>query len=368
MDYVYAPTIVQVRFGIEPVCNLFESMDLLTSIDELSGMNPWVYETEARLPEEIRKTTDMLVNAGVWHLIGQTPDHLIAGEFEPYLQWLGSLQPEVLRGMMASWLWEIPNDKASDLREAIFDDADLMMTQVKKWTDYKTAQKGHQYDIECFTPIFPLLKDAKALQTTLLENLYWMWDNVLREEWERKLPLLQSSLEAYQQHDYQNMTAVEAVRAVSGRDMTHTGWEWPFSELIFVPSPHLGPYIGRFDAKDHHVARVMFGVRQPPNTRGSLPELSRSELTPRLTALADDTRLRILEIVAQQDEICAQDIMSLLDLTQSAASRNLRQLVATGYLVERRQETAKCYSINRERIDDTMRALRRMLRRRGDNT
>ncbi|MBC8099775.1 MAG: helix-turn-helix transcriptional regulator, partial [Armatimonadetes bacterium] len=46
-----------------------------------------------------------------------------------------------------------------------------------------------------------------------------------------------------------------------------------------------------------------------------------------------------------------------LDLSQSATSRNLRQLTATGYLIERRRETAKCYSLNRERIDDTMRAL-----------
>jgi DNA-binding transcriptional ArsR family regulator len=368
MDYVYAPTTVQVRFGIEPVCNIFESMDLLTSIDELSGMNPWVYETQAKLPENVLKRTDLLMKTGAWHLIGQTPDSLLAGEFEPYLGWLEDLRPEVVRAMMASWLWEVPGDNKPELQEMIFEDADLMMAQVKKWTDYKSALKGHVYDVGEFEPIFAALKNPSELQSLLLEHLNWMWENILRDEWERKLPLLQSSLEAYQQYEYQNLTALEAVRAITGRDLTSSNWDWPFSDLTFVPSPHIGPYLGRFDAYDHHAARVMFGVRQPPNTRSNLPELSRSELTPRLSALADDTRLRILEIVAQHDEICAQDIMGMLDLTQSATSRNLRQLVATGYLTERRQETAKCYSINRERIDDTMRALRRMLRKKGETT
>jgi DNA-binding transcriptional ArsR family regulator len=306
------------------------------------------------------------MKAGAWHLISQTPEELLAVDFESYLHWLDDLQPETLRDMIASWLWQVPEDKSPAPRDQLFDNRELMMAQVKKWTDHKAAQKGQQHEPEEFEPIFTVLQNATTLQEMLLENMQWMWDNVLREEWERKLPLLQSSLDAYHQYDYQNMTALEAVRAVTGRDMTNSGWEWPFNELIFVPSPHIGPYLGRFDAKSYQNTRVMFGVRQPPNMRSNLPALSRSELTPRISALADDTRLRILELVAQHDEIYAQDIMSMLDLTQSAASRNLRQLVATGYLVERRQETAKCYSINRDRIDDTMRALRRLLRRKGD--
>jgi DNA-binding transcriptional ArsR family regulator len=365
MDYVYAPTIVQVGFGIEPVCNTIESIDLLFSIDDLSGMNPWIYETAAKLPENIRQNTELLSKAGTWHLVCHTPDNLMAGDFENYLNWLEGMNAESLREKMTGWLWDIPGDKNPPSPQEVYSDVNILLAQVGKMAAHKYAQKGHEIDVDSYASVFSLLKDASQLQSTLLEHLHWMWNNILREEWERKLPLLQSSLEAYQHQDYHNLTAVEAVRAVTGRDMTHTGWEWPFNELIFVPSPHIGPYIGRFDSQGDK-ARVMFGVRQPPNTRGNMPDLSRSELTPRLSALADDTRLRILELIAQHEEICAQDIMNLLDLTQSAASRNLRQLVATGYLVERRQETAKCYSVNRERIDDTMRALRRLMRKKGE--
>jgi ArsR family transcriptional regulator len=81
--------------------------------------------------------------------------------------------------------------------------------------------------------------------------------------------------------------------------------------------------------------------------------LNRSELQVRLSALNDDTRLQILWLLSQSDELCAQDILTRLDLSQSAASRHLRQLSATGYLTERRRIGEKCYTLNHERIQDT---------------
>jgi DNA-binding transcriptional ArsR family regulator len=48
--------------------------------------------------------------------------------------------------------------------------------------------------------------------------------------------------------------------------------------------------------------------------------------------------------------------MEQLNLSQSAASRHLKQLSATGYLSERRCAGAKCYRLNPERIEATLRA------------
>jgi ArsR family transcriptional regulator len=68
-----------------------------------------------------------------------------------------------------------------------------------------------------------------------------------------------------------------------------------------------------------------------------------------MNALADDTRLRILEILTKHDELCAQDIIEELGLSQSSVSRHLSQLSATGFLVERRRDVNKCYSLNVDR-------------------
>ena len=148
---------------------------------------------------------------------------------------------------------------------------------------------------------------------------------------------------------------------MTGRDFRGIWDEWG-KELIFVPSPHIGPYVTRFDAEKNVMSRIIFGARLPEGARVSSPALSRSELLVRLSGLADDTRLQILELLTTHDELCAQDVIEMLDLSQSAASRHLRQLTATGYLVERRREVAKCYSLNPQRVDDTLRALKRFLR------
>jgi DNA-binding transcriptional ArsR family regulator len=57
----------------------------------------------------------------------------------------------------------------------------------------------------------------------------------------------------------------------------------------------------------------------------------------------------------------AQEVIELLDLSQSAASRHLRQLTATGYLLEGRGEGGKRYSLNRARVEDTLQAVRQFL-------
>jgi DNA-binding MarR family transcriptional regulator len=64
-----------------------------------------------------------------------------------------------------------------------------------------------------------------------------------------------------------------------------------------------------------------------------------------------------LKLVAEAGELRSQDIINRLELSQSAASRHLQQLSATGYLTERRCEGAKCYRLNSERIENTLRAV-----------
>jgi len=92
------------------------------------------------------------------------------------------------------------------------------------------------------------------------------------------------------------------------------------------------------------------------------PALSRSELLTHLGTLADDTRLRILELLAHEGELSAQQVIARLEISQSSSSRHLRQLVATGYVAERRQEGAKVYSLNPGRMENMLGDLQRFLR------
>ena len=64
-------------------------------------------------------------------------------------------------------------------------------------------------------------------------------------------------------------------------------------------------------------------------------------------AMSDETRLRIINILMER-ECCVCEVMQVLDITQSRASRHLITLCDAGFLKFRRQGLWAMYSIDRE--------------------
>ena len=54
-------------------------------------------------------------------------------------------------------------------------------------------------------------------------------------------------------------------------------------------------------------------------------------------SLADETRLKILWLLMEKGELCVCDIMGVLGITQSKASRHLRYLYHLGWVNDRRE-------------------------------
>ncbi len=76
-------------------------------------------------------------------------------------------------------------------------------------------------------------------------------------------------------------------------------------------------------------------------------------------ALSDETRLRILNIVVQQ-ECCVCEVMQALEISQSRASRNLKILEDAGFLKSRRVGAWVYYSLRDAPFDDFAGALAKM--------
>lgn len=88
----------------------------------------------------------------------------------------------------------------------------------------------------------------------------------------------------------------------------------------------------------------------------------RSEVLGLLRALADDTRLQILELLAYHETMLAQEIITQLDVGQSTVSRHLQQLVAAGFVSEQRSGDAnKRYRLRVERLQELFATLHRLL-------
>jgi ArsR family transcriptional regulator len=63
-------------------------------------------------------------------------------------------------------------------------------------------------------------------------------------------------------------------------------------------------------------------------------------------SLAEETRLKILWLLKGQEELCVCDIMRVLGITQSKASRHLRYLYHLGLVSDRREGLWMYYSLS----------------------
>ena len=62
-------------------------------------------------------------------------------------------------------------------------------------------------------------------------------------------------------------------------------------------------------------------------------------------SLADETRLSMLCLLMQQEELCVCDFMEVLEITQSKASRHLRYLYNVGWVNDRREGSKMKYRL-----------------------
>jgi ArsR family transcriptional regulator len=179
--------------------------------------------------------------------------------------------------------------------------------------------------------------------------------------------MLEESAKAFNQVDYGDMTRLQRIEFVTGKDVSsepklQSKWGEALQqtrELIFVPNAHIGPYI--HSHKIHDTFYIFFGAHLPEGSDVRVPELDRAEIVARISALADDTRLQILRMIAENGEMRSQEIMEGINLSQPSVSRYLSQLTAAGFLQERRANGAKAYILNEDRIEKTLQAVRAFL-------
>ena len=345
-------------FQLEPALNALHSMLLLSKTDMFGGLHEWVRHTRDEMTPEQRHT-NLLVFEGLYHAVmpGQRWPDLPA-----YIAHLRHIDPLTLRDNVLQVYSNLPcRDDGDSFR---FDTPEDMLQSESLFLDYLLSRFTPEHiNLDIEAAAYRLLTDPRTMQETIVNHLELMWRNWVQVEWRRQEPLLLECIRAHNQVDYQTLSPLEVARQVTGKDLSEKWWshlpEKGERRIHLVPSAHLGPYVNHYHTED--VIYLIFGARLPEGSQFHAPDLSRSELLTRLNALADDTRLRILELILGEEETCAQDIINELDMSQSAASRHLRQLSATGYLIERRRDAAKCYRINYQRLEDTITALRRHL-------
>ncbi len=360
-----------IRVSLEEARSVVESLVLLVKAPTHPGIAEWVTATRQAMTRAELKANE-LVMIGLHYAV-------LPGEswfsFPAYVDSLAAMDPVALRDkMMAAYegrliFCEIKPGETEETRERRAPGPqDTTVEQALQSVENYLAYLHERFppdavDEAMEREAFRLAADPPEMQRVIVNHLRLMWQKYLAAEWQRARPLLNQALRALSLVNFKGLSFAEAACLASGQDLNDEKWEAAFAQarrLVLVPHPHTGPYVMRLHDQDGNLV-LFIGARLPSGSTLHAPDLNRAEITVRLEALADDNRLRILRMIAERGEVRSQDIIDELALSQSAASRQLTQLSAAGFLKERRCDGAKCYALNGERVKDTLKALANFL-------
>lgn len=350
-----APDTSRFKVVSDPVAMFFQTLTAIAKEEDLSGYDTWVKEIAAQLTPEQTHRNELVV-FGLHYAV--LPDRPWAS-FPEYIAHLDNADPAALRENIFVSYEKIAIAQQEDDNPIPMDWNQLMQDRQAYLNFLQTYFTKQIINIDLESEAFDLMVNLPAMQGTIVTHMQFMWDKFFRTEWDRVLPDMEVCVDAYQEVTLNDLSPMDAAKKVIGTELTEM-CAWALNDedtqaVTFVPSPHIGPYVGVF--KTEQMLWIVFGARLPEGSKVKSPALSRAELLVRLDTLADDIRLQILGLIVEHGEMCSKDIMDQLDLSQSAASRHLKQLSATGYLVVRRKESAKCYKIHEARIENTINAL-----------
>jgi DNA-binding transcriptional ArsR family regulator len=204
-----------------------------------------------------------------------------------------------------------------------------------------------------------LLADPVKFADRWTAMLAAYWDAAFAAEWERIEWLLASAIA-----EAGRTLASAGIWAVLGRlpercrvdanhhqllvDLPHEH-DVEISEthpLVLSPSVFVWPHL-RVNCDPPWPTALVYTA--PSLAREAAPRVPPTELLLILRALGDDTRLRILKLIAERPRT-TQELGPLIGLSTAGLSKSLRRLAAAGLVVPRREGYYVVYSLNRERL------------------
>lgn len=355
MNLIAPEKIFTYRVEVHQIENFLGGLLFLNLVDEYPGLSDWLAQTAKALTPEQRLDNQVIL--GPLRPAIAIPTTTAWPSFSAYHATLEAEDPAAMRERVLDDFSKAGEKEGEYLpREVALNDQEAFISFFEhRYTEHDKIDFFHR---ATYKAAHALLLDPERLKARVVSHLRTMWEEHFEQEWLRNLPTLKESAAAFQKLNLEKLSLNEVFRTITGRALPEQ-WRGYFdkmqdSPVVFSPMAHIGPYISM--SKYHkNIVYILYRARRPEDEYS--PTLDRSELLVRLNALADDIRLRILELVVDGSEIDVKTIMAALDLSQSAASRHLRQLSATGFLAERRQDGAKFYRLNRQRVNDTINTL-----------
>jgi DNA-binding transcriptional ArsR family regulator len=214
-----------------------------------------------------------------------------------------------------------------------------------------------------------LFDDPRALVERFAGMLEAYWAEAFAAEWRRIEPMLAESVAAAGRQiagggvyafllGLAPQLRVDPAKATFGLDIPHDHHVPLDSEhpLLLVPSFYVWPHV-RINCDPPWPLALVY---RAPHIAERLRAPTPPELVRVLRALADPTRLRILQEIARRPR-STQELAPLVGLSEAGTSKQLRALATAGLLESRREGYYVVYSLVGETLEAVGDDLRRVL-------
>lgn len=312
------------------------------STDDLPASDrAWLAESRAALPEDVRAgvkelfESELAIHAGV--LLVDAPDVRTSADV---VELIASLTPRDLLGSLFS---EENRDPEIDrlLDAAIGGDAGVIDVLAEKLPEYH--RKGR----------LELLRDPIAARDRIVAVLR-AWQVPFATIEDRVLAILERDYDD-RADDRERLAPADLIETTTGgvRYLPEPG----ISRVILAPSFFSRPFNFLMSARDWR----LFGYPVADSALGPSDALTPPLSVVRLhRALGDETRLRILKLLASRD-LYLTEIAQQLDLSKPTIKHHLAQLRSAGLVTITESGTVMYYSLRRNRLDDASAELKRFL-------
>ena len=353
LDLVQGRPALQAEFRVSLAHDLLHVISLVIDAPWIEGLDQWVYATHAALPPTLKsdmQTGLILIQKSdtlaLWmhQLPLDAPPHQ---DFAAFIAWLDGFDAENFRDLIESTLEHLAEYLCQE--EGSEQPPALSVEQpegLKPLLSEKLSEGQAERALR-------LVRSPSELKAQFISLLTRFWEQFYREEYQRCLPLMERSVAYHRNQNYSGdfdtiFTAVTGRRPLKDRDSYDDA-----ERVVFFPSCHIGPYVTIQDARALRPVVILHYNCRPTGAPERGPEQDQvpavQDLFPPLKALSDETRLQILTLLDGR-ELYAQEIVDLLDISQSAVSRHLKLMLSGGLLTVRRQDSMKYFSINEETL------------------
>lgn len=359
MGFIALEQALKIEFRASLLQDMVATLVLVQPAQHMDGLGDWLYRVSSRLladpPPHFYETTTALMFAPAIQgclLLQLQDDSPVHERFDDLIEFLEIVPAAALSSAIQSSLYDLSVNFELPFPSAPLTELATLKRYLGEVQSKRESMNRSPLPVSIET-VAEYLLNPKLVKAGLIESLKALWNAGYAESYEESRHRWQHAIDYHQPQKYE--TDLQAIfRIVTGR---------PIPQFIqnagrkavrveWYPSGYVGTYV--VYNIYNGTLRISFNANLTPTSSAESDKLV--GLYPVLKAMADETRLHILGLLANQ-EYNVGDLADLLNLSDSTISRHLALLAKTDLVKVRPHGTTRYYRLNPNGLGDVIERL-----------